>query len=55
MWPADPDGGKWTTDRMTRVLRQVSTKALGRSVGVAAYREIAIAISRQWVRGETAF
>ena len=55
MWPADPDGSKWTTDRMKRVLQQVSTKALGQSISVAAYREIAIAISRQWVRGDTAF
>jgi superfamily II DNA helicase RecQ len=55
MWPADADGRKWTTDRMKEELQQVSTAALGQPMHVAAYREIAIAISRQWVRGATAF
>lgn len=55
MWPADADGPKWTTDRMKKQLQQVSAEALGQPIHVAAYREIAIAISRQWVRGATAF
>ncbi|KAK0352147.1 hypothetical protein LTR59_017192 [Friedmanniomyces endolithicus] len=55
LWPTDPDGSKWTTDRMKRELQRVSTKALGQSISVNAYREIAIAISRQWVRGDSAF
>ena len=55
MWPADADGRKWTTDRMKEELQQVSMAALGKPMHVAAYREIAIAISRQWVRGATAF
>ena len=55
MWPADAEGRKWTTDRMKRELQQVSQKTLGQSISVAAYREIAIAISRQWVRGDSAF
>ncbi|KAK5677284.1 hypothetical protein LTS10_010473 [Elasticomyces elasticus] len=42
-----PDGRKWTTDRMKGELQRVSTKALGQSISVAAYREIAIAVSRQ--------
>ena len=55
MWPADADGRKWTTDRMKEELQRVSTASLGQPMHVAAYREIAIAISRQWVRGATAF
>ena len=55
MWPADPDGRQWTTERIKKVLQQTSEKGLGQAISVAAYREIAIAISRQWVRGETAF
>ncbi|KAK0768541.1 hypothetical protein LTR59_017590 [Friedmanniomyces endolithicus] len=55
LWPTGPDGRKWTTDRMKRELQRDSTKALGQSISVAAYREIAIAVSRQWVRGDSAF
>lgn len=55
MWPADVDGRKWTTDRMEEELQQVSTAAFGKPITVAAYREIAIAISRPWVRGAMAF
>ncbi|TKA60225.1 hypothetical protein B0A55_13169, partial [Friedmanniomyces simplex] len=55
MWPADPEGRKWTTDRMKKELQHISEKGLGQAITVAAYREIAIAISRKWVRGATAF
>ncbi|KAK3046026.1 hypothetical protein LTR09_012463 [Extremus antarcticus] len=55
MWPADVDGRKWTTDRMKEELQEVSKAGLGYPITVAAYREIAIAISRQWMRGATAF
>ena len=55
MWPADADGRKWTTDRMKEELQKVSTAAFGTPMHVAAYRQVAIAISRQWVRGATAF
>jgi len=40
---------------MKEELQKVSKAELGYPVTVAAYREIAIAISRQWVRGATAF
>ena len=55
MWPADMDGRKWTTDRMTAAMKQATSAGIGRAIGVAAYREIAIAISREWVRGATQF
>ncbi|KAK1809579.1 hypothetical protein LTR12_016055 [Friedmanniomyces endolithicus] len=40
--------------QLTTQQTRVNTKALGQSISVAAYREIAIAISRQWVRGDSA-
>lgn len=55
LWPADATGKKWTTDRMKEELQRVSTKAMGQSIHFAAYREIAIAISRRWIRRSTAF
>jgi superfamily II DNA or RNA helicase len=55
LWPADVDGRKWTTDRMTDAMKQATSAGMGRAIGVAAYREIAIAISREWVRGATQF
>ena len=55
MWPADVDGRKWTTARMKQELQHISEAGLGQSMHVAAYREIAIAISRRWIRGSTAF
>ena len=55
MWPRDVDGKKWTTDRMTEAMKQTTEEGLGQAIGVHAYREIAIAISREWVRGATQF
>ncbi|KAK3045922.1 hypothetical protein LTR09_012552 [Extremus antarcticus] len=55
MWPSDPDGKQCTTDRMKRELQQASEHGLGQSINVAAYREIAIAISRKWLRSSAAF
>ena len=55
MWPADGDGTKWTTDRMKKELQRVSKASMGQAMTVAAYRQIAIAISRQHVRGATQF
>ncbi|KAF4534197.1 Helicase [Lasiodiplodia theobromae] len=52
LWAPEPGGKKWTTERM----RQRETAAgLGHEITVQAYRDIAIAISRQWIRGPTAF
>ncbi|KAG8630425.1 hypothetical protein KVT40_002044 [Elsinoe batatas] len=51
LWPADADGKVWTSARMSRVLRKQSTQGLGQKVGIQAYREIAIAISRKFLRG----
>ena len=50
MWPADHDGRKWTTERMKYEIQRASQAGLGQSINVAAYRQIAIAISRRWIR-----
>lgn len=50
LWPADADGRKWTTERMKHELQRVSEAGLGQSINVAGYRQIAIAISRRWIR-----
>lgn len=50
LWPADADGRKWTTERMKHELQRVSEAGLGQTINVAAYRQIAIAISRRWIR-----
>lgn len=47
LWPADADGRKWTTERMKHELQRVSEAGLGQPINVAAYRQIAIAISRR--------
>ena len=55
MWPADPNGRKWTSDRFREALKRESTIGLGQALTIAAYREIAIGISRRFLRGSTAF
>lgn len=55
MWPADPNGRKWTTERLREALKRESRIRLGQELTVAAYREIAIGISRRFLRGSTAF
>ena len=47
MWPTNVDGRKWTTDRMTAAIKQVTEEGMGQAIGVHTYREIAIAISRE--------
>jgi hypothetical protein len=55
MWPADPNGRKWMTDRLREALKRESQVGLGQALTIAAYREIAISISRRFLRGSTAF
>lgn len=55
MWPADPDGRKWTTERLREALKRESQIRLGQELTVAAYREITISISWRFLRGSTAF
>jgi hypothetical protein len=55
MWPADPSGRKWTSDRFRETLKRESRIGLGLELTIPAYREIAIGISRRFLRKSTAF
>ncbi len=55
MWPADPNGKKWTSERMRKVLKRESRAGLGQELTIQSYRQIAIGISRKFMRGSTAF
>jgi RecQ family ATP-dependent DNA helicase len=55
MWPADANGRKWTTERLREALKRESRIGIGQELTMAAYREIAIGISRRFLRGSTAF
>lgn len=56
LWPADPNGRKWTSERVRETLKRESRVGLaGQELTIAAYREIAIGISRRFLRGSTAF
>jgi hypothetical protein len=55
MWPADPNGRKWTTDRLREALKRESRIAMGQEWTFAGYREMGIGISRRFLRGSTAF
>jgi hypothetical protein len=55
MWPADPNGRKWTTERLREALKRESWIGMGQEWTMAAYCEIAIGISRRFLRGSTAF
>lgn len=55
MWPKDVRGTRWTSERMRRVMKRESKIGLGQEMNIQAYREIAIGISRRFMRGKTAF
>ncbi|THV78820.1 hypothetical protein D6D29_07372 [Aureobasidium pullulans] len=55
IWGPGVDGRQWTTERMKRHLQRATEAGLGHKINVAAYRHIAIAISRRWVRSSSAF
>lgn len=55
MWPKDPDGRQWTSERFRQALKRESSAGLGQALTIQAYREVAIGISRKFMRGSTAF
>jgi hypothetical protein len=55
MWPADPNGRKWTSERFREALKRESWIGLGQELTIASYREIAIGISWRFLRRSTAF
>jgi superfamily II DNA helicase RecQ len=51
VWRADETTGRpWTSERMRHALRDESLASMGQALTIAAYREIAIAMSRRWLR-----
>jgi superfamily II DNA helicase RecQ len=55
VWPADPKGRQWTSARMSTAMRRISVAGLGAEIGLQAYRDLAIAISRRYLRPKEAF
>lgn len=51
----DFSGRVWTTQRMTKALELATIAALGYKLGIQAYREVAIGISRRFMRGKSTF
>ncbi len=45
------DKGPWSTDRLTKILIEESSKRMGFRMTVSEYRYIAIAIDRQYIWG----
>lgn len=50
LWPKDPGGRKWTSARMRNAIKQESAEGLGQVLTIQSYREIAIGISRKFMR-----
>ena len=44
------DSETWDTDKVTRLMAKYSTKSLGFTLGMAKWREIAIAIDKKLIR-----
>ena len=55
LWSEDWDGKEWTSKRMRGVLKMASMAGLGHELTIHAYREIAIGISRRFMRGSMVF
>src|SRR5205814_10318408 len=54
-WPTGPDGKRWTSERMRNVLKCESRIGLHQELTIQSYRDIAIGISRKFMRKSTAF
>ncbi|GME30610.1 conserved hypothetical protein, partial [Neofusicoccum parvum] len=55
MWPAEVGEKRWTTERMREAMKKESRIGLGQELTVRAYRDVAIGISRRFMRGSSAF
>ncbi|KKZ66219.1 hypothetical protein EMCG_08055 [[Emmonsia] crescens] len=56
MWGGDPDGRAWTSERFREVLKRETRIGLhGQGLNLAAYRDIAIAISRRFMCSSSGF
>jgi hypothetical protein len=55
MWPKDAGGKNWTSDRMSKAMKNATMIGLGHALTIRDYREVAIGISRKFMRGTTTF
>ncbi|KAF7184846.1 hypothetical protein CNMCM7691_006947 [Aspergillus felis] len=56
LWGPDPGTGReWSSERFREVLKQETRTRLGTAIHIAAYWDIAIGISRRFLRPSTAF
>jgi RecQ family ATP-dependent DNA helicase len=55
MWPTDPNGKQWTSPRMREIMKRESNIGMGVQLTMQAWRDLAIGISRQYMRGKQAF
>jgi hypothetical protein len=56
LWEPDPDGRAWSSERLRHVLKRESAIGLkGQSLTIASYREVAIGISRRFMRPSSTF
>lgn len=49
LWPPDPTDRPWSSERMRKLLQRETLQHLGHSIGIQAYRNLAIAISRRFL------
>jgi hypothetical protein len=56
VWGPDPGTGRqWTSERFHEVLKRETKMQLQYPINIQAYRDIAIGISRRWMRPSSAF
>ena len=55
LWPADPQGRQFTSERMRKCMKRETEAGMGVGLTIQMYREISIAMSRRWVRKQDAF
>jgi superfamily II DNA helicase RecQ len=55
MWTKSWNGKEWTSERMRQVLKKATMAGLGQELTIQAYRDVAIGISRRFMRGSTMF
>ncbi|KAF7174556.1 hypothetical protein CNMCM5623_007827 [Aspergillus felis] len=56
LWGPDPGTGReWSSERFQEALKQETHTRLGTAIHISAYRDIAIGISRRFLRPSTAF
>ncbi len=55
LWPCDPSGREWKSERMRNRLKEESQIGLGCTLNLYSYRHLAIAISRRQLLGSLAF